>query len=64
MILIRAGVTPFELSPEGQMGVGQVDRRGMVVESSREAVTCRKTSMYKDMAGGRPGALGEVPHGA
>lgn len=47
MIHTGAGVATFELSHEGQMGVGQVERKGMVMGSSREGVTGKKTSMYK-----------------
>lgn len=47
LIHTGAGVATFELSHEGQMGVGQVERKGMVMGSSREGVTGKKTSMYK-----------------
>lgn len=47
------------------MGVSQVERKGVVMESSREDVTSRKTSVYKDMAGERgwhvqKGASGDI----
>lgn len=49
------------------MGVSQVERKGVVMESSREDVTSRKTSVYKDMAGERgwhvqKGASGDRGH--
>lgn len=48
VIHVGARVATFELSPEGQMGVGQVERKGIVMKNSREDATSRRTSMHKD----------------